>query len=73
MLEILSPLITAVDRVVVYGVTPKDGDGRAWEIRAERASEGVDLSASRYQGSGPAEGSKRKALRTGAASPAGRP
>ncbi len=67
MLEILSPLITAVDRVLVYGVTPKDGDPRAWEIRAERASEGVDLSASRYQGSGPAEGSKRKALRTGAA------
>lgn len=69
MLEMLSPLVTAVHGGVVYSVTAA-GDGHAspgWDLQARQAMGESSVEASRYQAPRKAEGSKRKALRKGSA------
>ncbi len=69
MLEMLSPLVTAVDGGVLYEVTARSEDPAApqWQLRAVRTVGASALDASRYRQPRPAEGSKRTALRTGSA------
>lgn len=67
MLEMLSPLVTAVQGAVVYEVVSR-GDDHAnptWEIQAVRATGDSVVAQSRYASPRIAEGSKRRALRTG--------
>ncbi len=73
MLEMLSPLVTAVEGGVVYDVTARGDDPQSpqWELHAVRAVGASTLAASRYRTPHPAEGSKRRALRTGSALTAG--
>jgi len=69
MLEALSPLVTAIEGGVLYEVTATAADPRApaWDIRADRALPPSQIERSRYLAPLAAEGSKRKALRTGSA------
>lgn len=69
MLETLSPLILSVDGAVTYAVTARSGDASApqWEIQITHALNPDQLRQSRYLTPGLADGSKRKALRTGSA------
>ncbi|MDA8231848.1 MAG: SIS domain-containing protein [Magnetospirillum sp.] len=69
MLEMLSPLVTEVQGAVVYDVTGRGEDPAhpAWDIQAARGVGNSSVEKSRYRTPRLAEGSKRKALRTGAA------
>ncbi len=69
MLEMLSPLVTAVRGAVVYDVTALHDDPvhPAWELQAVQAMGESRLDHSRYVTRRLAEGTKRKALRTGSA------
>jgi glucosamine--fructose-6-phosphate aminotransferase (isomerizing) len=67
MLEILSPLITTVSGAVLYDVVGRgeDPDMPQWDIQAVRACGRSTVAASRYRVAQNADGSKRRALRTG--------
>jgi glutamine---fructose-6-phosphate transaminase (isomerizing) len=69
MLEMLSPLVTAVHGAVVYDVTARGEDPNApqWDLHAVRALGASTVDASRYATPRQAEGSKRTALRIGSA------
>jgi glucosamine--fructose-6-phosphate aminotransferase (isomerizing) len=68
-LEALSPMITGVEGAMLYDITDRVGDAQApeWHLKAVRALDSVHLDSSRYQNPSQAEGTKRRALRTGAA------
>ena len=67
-IEALSPLVTGVDGAMLYDVV-KSGGGPApeWHLRAVGALDRTHLSSTRYVSPAVAEGTKRRALRTGAA------
>ena len=69
MLEMLSPLVTAVHGAVVYDITSRGEDHHAphWELLATHALGTSSIEASRYAKPRHAEGSKRTALRIGSA------
>ena len=66
-LESLSPLITEVDGAVVYDITARSGDASApeWQLQIQRALDPQQMTRSRYGQPAPAQGTKRRALRTG--------
>ena len=71
MLEMLSPLVTAVEGCVLYDVTRGDDPAlSSWTLLAVKALGGSHLADSRYRVPSLAEGSKKKALRTGSATTA---
>lgn len=69
MLETLSPLILSIDDAVTYAVTGRLGepDAPQWEIQITHALKADPSTQSRYHAPGMAEGTKRRALRTGSA------
>ena len=71
MLEMLSPLVTAIEGGVLYDVTRGDDPATpSWSLRAIKGVGGASIEGSRYSTPRPAEGSKKKALRTGSATTA---
>jgi len=71
MMEMLSPLVTAVEGGVLYEVSRGDDPAApSWNLRTVKGLPGSDIAKSRYGTPQPAEGSKRKALRTGSATTA---
>ena len=66
-LEVLSPLVTGVDGAVVYDITARSGDAQSpeWQLQISQALDPQQLSRSRYVQPAAAEGTKRRALRTG--------
>ena len=66
-LEVLSPLVTGVDGAVVYDITARSNDAQSpeWQLQIKQALDPQQLSRSRYGQPAPAEGTKRRALRTG--------
>jgi glutamine---fructose-6-phosphate transaminase (isomerizing) len=68
-LEMISPLVTGVEGAMVYEVTGHGTDPQApeWYLKAIRSLHEDSLKTSRYLTPARAQGTKRRALRTGAA------